>query len=130
LVADLVSFYYDDIIFNTPDDQKPEAFKKFFSGMALNTAKHFEKLIGWYGSNLSQLIGLVKCVEIRLRKDGHPASSVSQHALHCSLRSFLIIDFLRATNSGVKIPVIGSMGTLTILQHDDTVCLYRSMSFV
>ena len=51
MVADLVAFYYDDIIFHTPDDQKPEAFRKFFTGMALNTAKHFEKLIGWYGSN-------------------------------------------------------------------------------
>ena len=51
MAAELVSIYYDDIIFHNPDEQKPEAFKKFWSGAALTIAKNFEKLIGWYGSN-------------------------------------------------------------------------------
>lgn len=34
-----------------PENEKQAALEKFYNGLGLNTAKQFEKLIGWYGSN-------------------------------------------------------------------------------
>ena len=45
----MVTEYYPIAIY-TPDDKKPEALKKFFTGSATNIANNLEKLIGWYGS--------------------------------------------------------------------------------
>ena len=49
LVADLISVF-GPINF-LPQNEKQAALDKFYSSVGLNTAKKFEKLIGWYGSN-------------------------------------------------------------------------------
>ena len=49
LVSDLISVF-GPIKF-LPQNEKQAALDKFYSGVGLNTAKQFEKLIGWYGSN-------------------------------------------------------------------------------
>lgn len=52
MCVDIVNEYYDVIIFHTPEEKKPEAFKAFYSGLATNIANNLEKLIGWYGSGV------------------------------------------------------------------------------